>query len=304
MIGVVGALAPVFLLILFGYGLRRFGFLPEAAWPPLERLTYFVLFPALLIEKLAGAELAGLSVAPMASAMIVTVLAASAALLLIRPRLSLDGPSFTSLFQGSVRPNTYVGLAAAAAVYHASGIALTAIAVAAVIPLVNVLAVLVLTRYASARTVGWRGTLESILKNPIILACLAGILLNATGVGLPRAVAPLLDIVGGAALPLGLLAAGAGLKMRAARAAGTSVLFSCAVKLMVMPFLTWLACLALGVGGMTAAVAVMFNGLPGSVASYVLSRQLGGDAVLMAGILTVQTLLAMVSLPAILILLG
>ena len=68
MSGVVGALAPIFLLILLGYAIRRLKLLEAGFWEPAERLTYFVLFPALLLENMATAELRGLQVLPMAAA--------------------------------------------------------------------------------------------------------------------------------------------------------------------------------------------------------------------------------------------
>lgn len=304
MSGVVGALAPIFLLILLGHVIRRLKLLEAGFWEPAERLTYFVLFPALLLENMATAELRGLQVLPMAAALVGGVLVVAGLLISLRPRLGLNGPAFTSVFQGAIRPNTYVGLAAAAALSSEAGITLAAISVATVTPLVNVLSVAVLARHAGEAEAGTGRTLASIARNPLILAVAGGAALNWTGIGLPPVVDPVIDILGRAALPLGLLAVGAGLDIPAARTAGRTLLPTAGLKLVLLPGLTWLACLAFGVEGVTRTIAVLMSALPTSASSYILARQMGGDHGLLAAIITVTTLLAILTLPAAAILAG
>ncbi|MFQ5938628.1 MAG: AEC family transporter [Alphaproteobacteria bacterium] len=304
MSGVVGALAPIFLLILLGHAIRRLKLLEAGFWEPAERLTYFVLFPALLLENMATAELRGLQVLPMAAALVGGVLVVAGLLVSLRPRLGLNGPAFTSVFQGAIRPNTYVGLAAAAALSSEAGITLAAISVATVTPLVNVLSVAVLARHAGEAEAGIGQTLASIARNPLILAVAGGAALNWTGIGLPPVVDPVIDILGRAALPLGLLAVGAGLDISAAQTAGRTLLPTAGLKLVLLPGLTWLACLAFGVEGVTRTIAVLMSALPTSASSYILARQMGGDHGLLAAIITVTTLLAILTLPAAVILAG
>ena len=138
----------------------------------------------------------------------------------------------------------------------------------------------------------------------MIAACLIGIALNVSGIGLPPVIGPFLEILARGALPLALLAVGAGLDLGAARAGGRSLAAAVGLKLLVLPGITAAGCWALGVSPVAAFVAVLFNGSPASPASYVLARQLGGDAPLMAGIITVQTACAMVTLPLMLTFLG
>jgi predicted permease len=75
------------------------------------------------------------------------------------------------------------------------------------------------------------------------------------------------------------------------------------LKLVVMPLTTWLFCRLFGVEGVTAATAVLFAAAPISVSAYVLARQLGGDAPLMAGLITITTVGAVVTMPVVLALL-
>lgn len=299
---IVLSLIPVFLLIVAGYVFKRTGWMPDAFWPAAERMTYFVFFPALLVQNTAKAHLAGIAIGPMAAALIGPLLLVSAVAVLLRPWLSADGPSFTSAFQGNIRPNTYLGIAGAAALYGDAGLTLTALAIVCCVPTVNLLSVAALLRFAppaSARS-GWRTLAGTVLRNPLIVAPLIGAGLNASGIGSPPVIGPFLDILGRAALPVGLMAVGAGLDLAAVRPAGRLVAVTALVKLLVLPALTFAAGQLLGLGPLALAVAVLYATLPVSASSYVLARQMGGNAQLMAGIITATTLAAALTMPLIL----
>ena len=112
------ALAPVALLVAFGHGLRRTGFIGDTFWPQAERLCY-VLLPALFADSLANARLQSLPVLPLAATLVGSTALAAALLLLVRRFVRVDGAGFTSVFQGAVRFNNYVGTALAAGLFGA-----------------------------------------------------------------------------------------------------------------------------------------------------------------------------------------
>ncbi len=124
MTGVLSALAPVFGLIAVGYLLKSRAIFTDDFWDPAERLTFYFLFPALLITSIGGAGAVGPGLLPMAAALAVATLLMAGTLMALRPRLAkagLAGPSFVSVFQGAIRPNTYVGIAAAMALSATPG---------------------------------------------------------------------------------------------------------------------------------------------------------------------------------------
>lgn len=293
-------LAPVFLLIVIGYGLKRTAWLPDAFWPAAERVTYFIFFPALIINNTAKANLAGIQILPMVVALVVPIFLVTGMALAMRPLLATDGRSFTSVIQGNIRPNTYVGIAGAVALFGEPGLTLTALALACCVPTVNVIAVMALLRYAPApgKSSRWHGAIAPIIRNPLIISPLLGVALNMSGIGSPPVIGSLLEILGRAALPVGLMAVGAGLDLSALRPVRRLVVMTTATKLALMPILTFGMCLMLGLEAQTTAVCVMYAALPCSASSYVLARQMGGNAELMAGIITATTLAAMVVIPA------
>ncbi|MQX37088.1 AEC family transporter [Roseospira navarrensis] len=297
----VVAVLPVFLVILLGFGLKRSGWVPDAFWGPAEHLTYTVTFPALLTANLARADMGTVAWAPFMSIQALAVLAvAGLTLALRRPlltgRMGVDDAGFTSVFQGAIRPNTYIGLAVAAALFGDLGVTLTAIGVAVVVPLVNVLSVACMTRFGRGQAASLFGVARGIVTNPLILACALGLVLNASGVGLPPVIGPVLEILGRAALPVALLAVGAGLSFAHLKRAGGPVAVSAVLKLLGLPLLVWAGCALAGLDAVTTTVAVLYAGLPCSASSYVLARRMGGDAPLVAGIITAQTLASVVTI--------
>ena len=292
-------LVPVFLVILTGYGVRRFRLLDDGFWVSAEKITYYALFPALLVTTTAGAEFGELPVAAVAATMMVGSTVSPALLIALRGRIGLPDPTFTSLLQGAIRPNTYIGLAASFALAGNDGLALVAVCVVVNIPLVNLWSVLALAKFAGsggASVSGWR-IIVPIARNPLILACLLGGALNASGIGLPIIVKPYLEILGRASLPIALLAVGAGLDFAAVRNRLGTTAFAGGLKLLVLPLVAFGMALALGIDGTARMVLVLFAALPVSASSYVLARQMGGDAPVMAGIITASTIAAMVSMP-------
>lgn len=306
MLTIALSLAPIFLLIMIGHAMKRWQFVPDAFWAPAEKVTYYITFPALLTANLARADLSGLAWGPVALVCAGASIAIGLGAFLLRPLTGTTAPGFTTVFQGSIRPNTYVGLAGAAALFGDEGVTVTAICIAAVVPLVNVLAVIVLTRVVPGRDgPGLSAVAKGIVTNPIIVACAIGIALNLLSWPLPPVLGPLLDILGRAALPLGLLAVGAGLALGGLRSAGRPVLISSALKLAALPAAAALALAMMGVDdAAVVGTVVLYAGLPCSASAYVLARQMGGDAPMMATLITFQTLAAVITLPLALRLLG
>lgn len=298
MSAIIEALAPIFLLIVLGYSLSRRRLVADAFWPAAETITYYLFFPCLLFHSLATADLDWPAVLPMAGALAGGILATYALLVLaVGPRRAGGGPALTSVVQGGIRANSYIALAAAANLYGDAGTALAAIAIAVVVPLVNLLSVAVLARHGNGGQAGIGPLIRGIVSNPLIAAVLGGIAWNAVGWPLPVVVEPLLQILGRAALPVGLLAVGAGLSLAAARRAWPQITVAAAAKLAVVPAVTLALCLAFGVDGLAAVIAVLYNANPTAASAFVLARQMGGDSPLMAGIITASTLAAAATVP-------
>lgn len=294
---IAGALGPLFLLILLGAVLGRKSLPSSDFWPQLEKLIYFLLFPAMLVSTLATADVSQVQVGRVALVLLGVLVTLSALLWRLRGFLQLNPAEFTSVFQGAVRFNTYVGVAGASALHGSTGATVAAVAVALMVPVVNVLCV---ASFIAAGTLGPTGLRKSVLalaRNPLILGCLIGITLNLSGIGLPGWSAQTVGLLGSAALPLGLVAVGVALRPQALVRLDRGVWSANLLKLIIMPALVLALALLLGLDPVSRDVALLFAALPTATSAYILARQLGGDAELMAALITGQTLLAMITLP-------
>ncbi|MCA0998140.1 AEC family transporter [Alloyangia pacifica] len=304
----ITAIWPIFALICLGFVLRRSGFPSAAFWPAAERLNYFVLFPALLFSSLAAAPVRDPQVLRLGGAALATILIASAAMALARRVRPSPAARFGPALQGVIRFNTYLGVAVLASMgasVGASGAsALAAVYLAVAVPLVNVLSILALSGSGSGSGAGGRRgavlLLRTIFRNPLILACLAGIAVALSGVGLPFGTGSFMKLLAQGSLPLGLLCVGAALQPEALRKdlpalAGVSLL-----RLLCMPALAVAVAALFGLETTSALVLVVFSAVPSAPTAYVLTRQLGGDGPYMAGIITGQTLLSVLTLPLVL----
>jgi aspartate carbamoyltransferase catalytic subunit len=303
----LAALLPVFITILLGAGLRTAGFVRDDQWSAIDHICYYVLFPAIIVKEIAGADFAGLPVARMALALMLGVTIMSVALLVLRRPLSsllaLNGPQYSSLFQGSTRWHTFIALAIVPPLFGAEALALAAVAAAAMTPLLNIINVGVLGVYAAGKPPELKLLLLAIAKNPFVVSCVVGILLQTAGIELPKTIFAVLDIVGKGALGLALLAAGAGLRFDQLRSTGATTALATVLKLAVMPLLVFALTQWLGVSGTPQHVAVICAAVPTGSGAYVLARQMGGDAPLVASILTLQVIAAALTLPSITMLL-
>ncbi|KGK40985.1 transporter [Nitrincola sp. A-D6] len=295
MLSVVTVLWPVFALLLTGAGMRRFGFPGDGFWLPAERLTYYFLFPALLIHSLSQASLSGQESLVLMLAVLLLLSAGTLVCYALRRFLQLESAAFTSFYQGSMRFNTFVALAVSSAQFGSAGIALAAVVAAVMIPVLNLLCVLVFAHNAD-RQPTFGGVLKTLLTNPLILASVLGVIINLAG-GLPEMMRPFFVLLSQMALPLGLLSVGAALNLSALRRSGRGMLFAIVIKLLIFPLFAALIALLLGLSTLAAGVFITFATIPTATSAYILARQLGGDASLMAAIITAQTLLSMLTIP-------
>jgi hypothetical protein len=293
---------PLFALICLGFVMARSGFPEPGFWPAAERVNYYILFPALLVGSLGAAPLGDPAIWRLGGAALVTICLAAAALYGWRWLRPAPAARFGPSVQGVIRINTYLGLAITANLSGAAGIERAAVVLAVVVPLVNVLSIMALAEQGGTRRL--RTTLRLMGRNPLILACAVGIALALTGIGLPFGTAALFSLLGQGSLPLGLLCVGAALRPGALRSDVMAIGVNSSLRLIAMPVLGALVGHVFDLDGIEALVLVIFFAIPTAPTSYVLTRQFGGDATYMAGLVTAQTLASVLTIPLVLLAFG
>ncbi len=285
------AIAPVFALILMGYGLRRGGIPSTEFWNLNDRLVYWVLMPALFFAKISAADLSG-GLGQYAMLLYAGFFAAIGCGWLLGRGVA--APQASSLLQGSARFNTFIGLAIAEAVFGTQGLQIAVLGSALLVPVVNVTVVTLMTRQLGG---GGKSILIGLVKNPLILSICTGVLFNLAGLNEVPVLHEIARILGSAALPIMLLCVGANLKIRGLSGSARIIGVSMIGKFLINPAAVLLAAILLGADPLTVQVALIFAALPTGAASYTLAREMRGDAPLMAAIITAQTLISFVTLP-------
>jgi len=302
MADVMVSLLPVFSLIALGAVLRRFGLLNADGWAALERLTYFVLFPPLMFMSIIEGSFAGAQALILGQTLAGAVLVMAALMTLLRSFLARDGAQFSSVFQAGLRWNGYIALGVIAGLFGPEGLSLAAVGFAVLVPINNVLSVLVLSRYAGATPAPVLQVIRSIAGNPLILSTLLAIALVQTGLQLSDPVADTLNLLGDATIALGLICVGAALDFGAMRQAKWPLAAGVILRLLVMPAVTFAIGGLLGLAVPALTIAIICVSAPVATSAYILARQLGGDARLMANIISLTTLVSLVTLPLALLL--
>ncbi|HGY3146584.1 TPA: AEC family transporter [Morganella morganii] len=297
MFAILMTLWPLFALILLGCILKRRPVFDAGFWNGAEKLNYYILFPALLINSLAVAPLDNPQLPKLAAALVIMLGLATAAFAVVKRLRGIPTAEFGVLLQGAIRFNTYLGLSIVNDFYGPSGVAVAAVVLAVLVPLCNIISVVALSEF---QQLSLRRLLLPILTNPLIISCIIGMLLNVSGIGLPYNTGQFARLLAGASLPLGLLCVGAALQVATIRYSALKISLNSVVRLCIMPLLAIAVAAVTGLAQLEYQLFVIFFAIPTAPTAYILSRQLGGDSQLMAGIITFQTMVAVLTLPVVL----
>ena len=293
------AIVVTLAIVVLGYGLRRVGLVPDEAWGYLSRGCYWVLFPGLLFNLMSTATLG----AAFIGSFVLTLAAGSALIVvyaLVMVRVAhLDGPAAGSLIQGSLRHNGFVVLSIVQGAYGAAALEIVAVAIAFLVPVSNIVSITALISYKpqDANTSLRRAIIQETARNPLLAAILAGVLVNLFAIPVPEVVSVTCEVLGNGALPLLLLGVGASLRFSAIRSNAIPLGLAIIAKLAIFPLCLVLIGIQLGLAPLPLAVIAAVGAAPTATSSFALASELGGDTRLMAEIISVQTLVAALSMP-------
>lgn len=284
-------LLPDFLLIVSGYLLCRHTALNRPVWDGVEKLVYYLLFPVLLFVAIIRQPLefgALLTFAGCGLAVIGTGIALAYAL---GRWPGVDSLTHASGAQTAFRFNSYVALALAERLGGVQAVAWIALLIAVCVPVCNVAAVFPLARH-SRQNFG-----AELIRNPLIIGTVGGLAANLLGLHLPDVLTTTMTRVGSAALPLGLMAVGAGLQLGALKDAPGLAACLLGIRHFVLPLVAIGLVHLVGLPPAQQVVVVAFASLPTASSAYVLAARMGGHGPFVAGLVSLSTLLGMVGLP-------
>ena len=284
-------LFPDFTLVLLGVLLKRYARFDLLFWSGLERMVYFVLFPALLFTSTATARLNLHATAGVIAGCVGAMVAGILLGFLARPVLKPAPVVFASGVQCAFRFNSYIALAVAGRLGGSEGIALMAVAIGISVPLANAAAVYALARHQNA------GVLREMARNPLIIATVGGLLFNVAGIALPEFVLATLQRLGSASIALGLIAVGAGLRLAGTVVERPTLAWILAVKLLATPAIGFALATLLHLPPLQRQIVVLFTALPTASSAYILAVRMGGNGAIVALLVSASTVLSVFTLP-------
>mgnify|MGYP001304149912 CR=1 FL=1 len=304
----LNALFPVLALILFGAAVKHWRLTNDTFLRTSDRLVYFVFFPLMLFWKIGSAPLHfddGWRYLAASILAVLTICGLSLFYIRLRPVTAFQAGSFN---QGCYRFNTYIGMAVLINAFGEAGVQLYGILIGLIIPLINVLCVSVLIWYdtGDGNQNGGRlaTTIRSLVANPLILACIAGILYAKTVGSFPTPIDNTLKMMSQVTLPLALFSIGGSLTFSNLHANMRLALVAAGFKLMALPIVGLFFLWIFGVTGLAWKVSMLFFTLPTSTAIYILSSQLRSDTELASAVIVMSTLLSFGSMALVLLAVG
>jgi malonate transporter len=287
---IASLLLPDFSLILLGVILMRITRWGSEFWAGLEKMVYYVLFPALLFYSTSRTPLDFSVTGKLIQAALLLVAGGIAMGWLARPLFRVGPMSFESALQTAFRFNSYMALAIAYRLGGEGGTSMMALIIGFAVPLCNMAAVHALVHKSG-------GLAKELAKNPLLLATASGVLFNLSGLPMPEVAGVLLSRMGNASIALGLILVGAGLRLSGLSEGKAMSAYFIAVKLLAMPALALLLGRLFGLPWLQLQILVMFGALPTASSAYVLAARLGGNAPLVAFIISAGTLVSIATLP-------
>ena len=290
----LSAIAATLAIVALGYLLKQKDFLPDAVWQGLSPLCYWVLFPGMLFDLMSKMELSATFLGPFTAAIAIGSVVAIVYALVAARLAGLGGASTSSLVQGALRHNGFLVLSILQGGLGIAATQIAAIAIAFLVPISNIVSVFsILTRTRSGKGRDMRrAILGEIVRNPLLGAMLVGVGVNWLNVPVPAFIAQAAALLGAGALPLLLLGIGASLKFSAIRGHAVPLGLAIAAKMLVFPMALVGSGFLLGLDPLALAVLAAVGAAPTANSTYTLAVELGGDAPLMAEIVSLQTVTA------------
>lgn len=287
---IITLLVPDFSLILIGFLLKRYANWGEDFWGGLEKLVYFVLFPALLFYATSRTKLDFVATGKLLQVVLMSIAAGIALGWLAKPFFRTAPMVFESGVQTAFRFNSYIALALASRLAGDAGTSLMALIIGISVPLCNMAAVHALVHRSG-------GMLKELIRNPLLVASAGGVLFNIAGLHLPEVLDATLSRLGNASIALGLIAVGAGLRLSGLHESKSMAAYFIAVKLLVLPAIGFVLARWLQLPPLQLQIVVMFCALPTASSAYVLASRLGGNGPFVAFLISAGTLLSVATLP-------
>ncbi len=269
---------PIFILMALGFLVKKIGMINETTVKQMNKAVFRVFLPTMLFKNVYESTVSEVFNGKLILFSLGCVLVAVLVLCLVVPLCVKDNAKRGVLIQGTFRSNFVIfGLPIAETLCGSAATGTAAVLIAFVIPVFNVAAVIILETFGGKR-VGAKRVLLGIAKNPLIIASVLGLAVNAIGITFPAVVESAMKSVASVTTPLALFLLGASIRFSTVRGNAPHLLAGILTKLAVIPAVCLsLAAFVFGFRGAELAILLALFASPAAVSSYTMAVEMGGD---------------------------
>ena len=295
---ILGITAPVFAMVCMGLLLKKARLIDEPFIQTASTLTYKATMPTLFFMSIWQADIYSAFQADLVLFFCAATLLGFAGSWLWAVK-AVPWPQRGVFVQGSFRGNCgVVSFALAASYYGDYGLSVGGVLVGFTILLFNVLSVLILSVYSPSLKFSPAMVGRELLKNPLIIAVVLGMLASAVKLYIPEWLVKSGQYFAGLTLPLALICVGATLSLAGVKAAGKPSIQSSLIKIFILPVVACTIAYFIGFQDRDLIILWMFLASPTAAASFAMAVAAGGDGKLAANIIALTTLVSLVSMTA------
>ena len=301
MLNIFISIIPIFMLIVTGYIIKLYFIKDTDFWDKIEHLVYYFLLPILLVKSIINAKLDSVNILDYIIVLLLPTLLVAIILVTLKKYTKFKNRDFTSIFQGSIRYNSYVLLSVLLILLPNNGMLYFGIITIVMIITTNLLSVFILSIYSEGKyDIDWKKVIKKIIYNPLIFSSVIGLLLNLVGFKLPNILQTYFTYISSAALTLSLLAVGAGLKLNTVNSDKVYIFIPVVIKLLILPLLYYFAVSMIYLDNSSKISILIYASVPTAGNAYILAKQMGGNHSLMASIVTFTMLISIITIPLVL----
>ena len=297
--------APVFLMILLGYLLKRIGVINENFVAITSKFVFNVSLPAFIFMKISALDLtAALDMGQIIFIYAGTLLA-YIIIWIISSLFIKDGRDLSVFVQGAYRSNyAIVGLAIIANLFGEEGLGKASLILAFLLPFYNVLAVVILTvPMRKIRKLNLLSTIYEVMLNPLIIAVIISLPFSYFKLELPSMLFTTGNFLSDVALPLALIGIGGSLNIENIKRASTLAFSSSILKLIVVPIVLTLFAYLFGFRAMDLGIMFVLFACPTAIVSFIMAEAMGCNSKLAGNIVVISTIGSVITISAAIIIL-
>lgn len=286
------AVLPMFILIAIGMIVRKLGMIDKEENRRLNKMTFTVFFSALMFNSIYRNGISKVVDYKLVIYGIICVFAVYILTTVFVLRVEKNDRSRGALIQAIYRSNFVImGFPIAANVCGDAHLAITALMVAVIVPIYNIIAILTLEYYGGGKS-NPKNMLVKLAKNPLLDGAALGIITVLLGIKLPIVIENLLDGMSAVATPLALIILGISFEFSQIRDCGRNLIFAVAGRLIIVPAVVLSAAALIGFRGIDFVTLIAIFASPSAIASYTMAESMNSDSVLAGNAVIVSSLLS------------